>query len=160
MSEFESTANSARLDRLEDLRLAEDVLLRFAEGQDRSDKDLFASSFAEGAVMDFAQPADVFGVELDLFKGKGTIVETVFQNIAALQTSHTVTNQRISIHGDRATGTALVEAQHVAKDNPEQFLLLKNFYDIDLVRDGMGWAMEKVVIRNIWYIGQKSVLFG
>lgn len=160
MSELESTATLERLDRLEDLRSAEDVLLRFAEGQDRSDKELFASAFAEGAVMDFVQPAAAFGIELDVFKGKGTVVETVFQNIATLRTSHTVTNQRISIEGDRATGSALVEAQHVAKANPDQFLLLKNFYDTELIKTDHGWAMEKVVIRNIWYLGQKSVLFG
>ena len=70
-----------------------------------------------------------------------------------------MTNQRISLQGDRATGTALVEAQHVAKWDREQFLLLKNFYDFDLVKTDGRWAMSRVVIRNIWYVGRKSVLF-
>lgn len=159
MTDTRPDAISDRLAHLEELRSAEDVLLRFAAGQDRSDKELFASSFAEGAEMDFVQPAAIFGVELDVFKGKATVVDTVFQNIAALRTSHTVTNQRISLQGDRATGTALVEAQHVAKWDREQFLLLKNLYDFDLVKTDGRWAMSRVVIRNIWYVGRKSVLF-
>lgn len=149
----------ARLARLEDLRAAEDVLFRFAEGQDRKDKDLFASAFSTDAALDFVQPAAIFGVELAPFVGRSNLVETIFHNISGLNTSHTVTNQRIQVRGDKASGTALVEAQHVLAADPSRYLLLKNFYDTELIRSADGWEMSNVVIRNIWYVGDKKVLF-
>ncbi len=79
--------------------------------------------------------------------------------VRSLHTSHTVTNQRIQAHGDKASGTALVEAQHVLAADPSRQLLLKNFYDTELIRCADGWEMRKVVIRNIWYVGDKAVLF-
>lgn len=147
------------LDTLRDLRAAEDVLFRFAEGQDRKDKTLFASAFSADAVLDFVQPAARFGVELAPFRGRTSLVDTIFQNISGLDTSHTVTNQRIRLDGDRAFGSALVEAQHVLAADPSRHLLLKNFYDTELIRSGARWEMSKVVIRNIWHTGDRKVLF-
>jgi hypothetical protein len=148
-----------RMRRLEDHKSAQDVLYRFAEGQDRRDRALLRSAFTEDAELDFAQPAQRFGVSLTPFQGREAIVSTVLTNIAPLHTSHTVTNQRICIDGDFAAGTALVEAQHVNAENPDSRLLLKNFYDFELRRNHDGWAMSRVVIRNIWFEGTSTVLF-
>ena len=64
------------------------------------------------------------------------------------------------VDGDRARMSALVEAQHVVKAPPHAHLLLKNVYDVDLVRDGARWRIRRMVIRNVWHQGDPSVLFG
>jgi hypothetical protein len=117
---------------------AMDVLHRFAAEQDLRDSELFATAFAEDAILDFVQPARRLGVPLPVFKGKRQIVETIMSSTAPLKTTHTVTNQRVSLDGPAATLTALVEAMHVQRADERLRLLLKNIYRCDLVRlDGL-----------------------
>lgn len=39
-------------------------------------------------------------------------------------------------------------------------LLLKNLYDVALVRDGARWLMHSVRIDNVWFTGEPTVLLG
>jgi len=54
----------------------------------------------------------------------------------------------------------LVEAQHVLKIDPSRHYLMKNRYDVEMVKQGDIWLIERVTVDNIWRTGQLSALFG
>jgi hypothetical protein len=136
-----------------------DALLRFAAGQDHDDRDVFLSAFAPDATLDFTQPAQRFAADVPVMPDRDTIAGIV-DTLAPLDTTHTVTNPRVSLDGDRAHLTALVEAQHVTKAEPHHHLLLKNVYDVDARRDGDRWVIDRMVIRTVWHDGDPQVLLG
>ena len=144
---------------LVDQRDVLDALLRFGAGQDLRDEALFRSAFADDAVLDFTQPAERFGATVPPMKGLAEIAQ-ILRTLEPLHTTHTVTNPRIEVDGDTATLFALVEAQHVRRDDPHRHLLLKNVYWVDLSRAGTRWVIDAMTIDNIWYDGDGAVLFG
>jgi hypothetical protein len=144
------------LDRLTDERAIVDALYRFGAGQDLDDADLFLSAFAEDARLDFTQPASLFDADVPPMVGRAAIAG-IMETLAPLRTSHTVTNPRVRIRGDEADLRALVEAQHVAEDR--RHLLLKNTYRVRLVRRPATWLIADLVIVNLWWDGDPSVLF-
>ena len=144
---------------LTDQRDALDALLRFGAGQDLQDEELFRSAFADDAVLDFTQPAETFGATVPAMKGIEEIAE-ILTNLQPLRTTHTVTNPRTELDGDTALLFALVEAQHVRRDDPARHLLLKNVYWVDLSRAGSQWVIDVMRIRNVWHDGDPAVLFG
>src|SRR6266542_4138704 len=97
-----------------------DALYRFAAGQDLKDEALFASAFADGATLDFVEPAARLGVQLPVFSGKENIVSGITASVRPLDTTHTVTNPRVWVDGDKATLFALVEAQHLPKGDHDR----------------------------------------
>ena len=144
---------------LVDQRDALDALLRFGAGQDLRDEQLFRSAFADDAVLDFTQPAERFGATLSPMKGIEEIVQ-VLTTLEPLHTTHTVTNPRTEVEGDTARLFALVEAQHVRRDEPARHLLLKNVYWVDLSRATGRWVVDTMTIDNVWHAGDPTVLFG
>ncbi len=113
-----------------------DALYRFALGQDRQDRELFASAFAADAELDFRPAAASWGAKPPLMSGRETIVSTILGSFAGrVITTHQVTNPRVTIDGDRAQVTALVEAQHVLSADRTTHALLKNHYDVTLTRE-------------------------
>jgi hypothetical protein len=137
-----------------------DALYRFGAGQDLSDRALFESAFAHDAVLDFTQPAKRLGVEISMFKGRADIADAIFAAIAGLDTTHTVTNPRITDYdGRHATLTALVEAHHLPRADHSRRLVLKNVYRVELSRAVDTWLMDHVRIDNIWMDGDPKVLF-
>jgi hypothetical protein len=137
-----------------------DALYRFGAGQDLCDRALFESAFAPDAVLDFMQPAKRLGVEIPVFKSRETIADTIFAAIAGLDTTHTVTNPRITDYdGRHATLIALVEAQHLPRADHSRHLMLKNVYRIELSRAVDAWVMDHVRIDNVWMDGDPKVLF-
>lgn len=149
----------AQVRELRDRHEIVDALLRFAAGQDHDDRDLFLSAFAPDASLDFTQPAHRFGAEVPVMPDRATIAG-ILGTLAPLDTTHTVTNPRVTLEGDRAKLAALVEAQHVTKAEPSRHLLLKNIYEVELSRDGDRWLIRRMVIRTVWHDGDASVLFG
>lgn len=142
-----------------DIHGATDALYRFAAGQDLRRRELFESAFSPDASVDFTQPARLFGVTLPVFVGRTAIADTIMGTTAPLVTTHSVTNPRVEVAGDRARLTALVEARHVLRADPQRRLLLKNFYFVDLTRGGPAWVIERMTIENAWWAGDPSVLF-
>jgi hypothetical protein len=136
-----------------------DALHRFAAGQDLRDPALLASAFAPHAELDFVQPAKKLGVELLIFKGRQHIVAAIGAALAQLDTTHTVSNPRVDIDGDKATLFALVEAQHLPRRDHSRNLLLKNFYWVSLERAGERWQITHMRIENVWHRGDPKVLF-
>ncbi len=137
-----------------------DALFRFGAGQDLCDRVLFESAFADDAVLDFTQPAQRLGADIPVFKSRAGIADAILGAIAALDTTHTVTNPRITdFDGRHATLTALVEAQHLPRGDHSRHLMLKNIYRIELSRAVDAWVMDHVRIENVWMDGDPKVLF-
>lgn len=156
-----ATTSEATVRELRDRVEIVDALHRFALGQDLQDKDLFASAFAVDAELDFQPTAAKWGGIAPLMTGRDFIVTTILDGFAGrVDTTHQVTNPRIAIDGDTARLTALVEAQHLLTVEHDTFALLKNIYDVDLVRDGERWLMRRIRIENVWYQGDPTAIFG
>jgi hypothetical protein len=136
-----------------------DALCRFAAGQDLRDPALLSSAFTRDAELDFVQPARQLGVELDVFRGRAEILGSIHAALAEVDTTHTVTNTRVELDGERASLFALVEAQHLPRADHSQNLLLKNFYWATLRRADGAWRIERMRISNAWYRGDPGVLF-
>lgn len=138
-----------------------DALYRFGLGQDLKDQELFASAFAVDAELDFRPAAAKWGAEPPLMSGRDTIVGTILAMFTGrVDTTHQVTNVRISVDGDTARLTALVEAQHLLIADRARHALLKNPYDVELVRDGDRWVIRRLVIDNTWFVGEPHAIFG
>lgn len=135
-----------------------DALHRFAAGIDMRDKDLLASSLAENAVQDFRPAAAKAGFEYPVIEGRDYIVEALSAALCSLDTTHSVTNARVVIDGDKARLDALVEAQHVPRNDHSRHYLMKNRYDVALVRYGDVWLIERTTVDNIWRSGDLTVL--
>jgi uncharacterized protein (TIGR02246 family) len=138
-----------------------DALHRFAAGQDLKDRDLFASAFTADAELDFRPAAARWGGKPPVMSGRDTIVSTILAMFTGrVDTTHQVTNVRVSIDGDAARLTALVEAQHVLIGAPDTHALLKNPYTVDLVRDDGRWLIRRLHIANTWLTGDPLAIFG
>jgi hypothetical protein len=94
-----------------------------------------------------------------VLRGRDAITDTIMQAVAQLDTTHTVTNPRVDITGDRASLFALVEAQHLPKNNHAVHLLLKNIYNVSLTRAHDRWVIDELKIDNVWFTGEPAVLF-
>jgi hypothetical protein len=93
--------------------------------------------------------------------GRDTIVDTILAMFTGrVDTTHQVTNPRITIDGDTARLTALVEAQHLLAADPGTRALLKNPYTVDLVRDGDRWRIRRMRIETTWFTGDPVAIFG
>jgi hypothetical protein len=137
-----------------------DALYRFGAGQDLRDRALFESAFSLDAVLDFTQPARLLGVDIAPFAGRSAIAESVFTAIDGLDTTHTVTNPRVTaFDGAHAGLYALVEAQHLPREDLSRHLLLKHIYMLKLSRQGDAWAIDHMRIEMVWFTGDPAVLF-
>jgi septum formation inhibitor-activating ATPase MinD len=137
-----------------------ETLYRFAAGIDLQDSVLFASAFTENAVSDFRPAGTKAGFEYPVLEGRDKIVATLLEALSHVDTTHSVSNPRASINGDKAQLDALVEAQHVLKIDPSRHYLMKNRYDVEMVKQGDIWLIERVTVDNIWRTGELSALFG
>ncbi|HEX6537408.1 MAG TPA: nuclear transport factor 2 family protein [Gemmatimonadaceae bacterium] len=137
-----------------------DALYRFGAGQDLRDRALFESAFSPEATLDFTAPARRLGATIPVFEGRRAIADTVFSTIGGLDTTHTVTNPRVTAYdGDHASLFALVEAQHLPRNDHSRHLLLKNIYTLELSRTDDQWVIDHMKIDTVWMTGDPSVLF-
>ena len=137
-----------------------DALYRFGLGQDLKDRELFASAFTEDVELDFRPAAQKWGSQPPLMSGRDQIVATILGMFTdRVDTTYQVANPRVVIDGDTARLTALVEAQHLLSADHGVFALLKNLYDVELVRDGKRWSICRLRIDNIWFTGDPAAIF-
>jgi hypothetical protein len=137
---------------------AAETLYRFAAGIDLKDDDLLASAFAADAVSDFRPAAAKAGFEYPVLQGRENIVAALSGSLKSLETTHSVSNPRVIVDGDLARLDALVEAQHVPAADPSRHYLMKNRYDVELVRQDDAWVIQRVTIDNVWRSGDLAVL--
>ena len=137
-----------------------DALYRFGAGQDLHNRSLFESAFSQDATVDFIKPAQRLGATIPVFEGRQVIADTILSTISNLDTTHTVTNPRITAYdGEHATLFALVEAQHFPQGDHSRNLLLKNIYMVELKREDDQWVINHMMIENVWLTGDPTVLF-
>jgi hypothetical protein len=137
-----------------------DALYRFGAGQDLRNRALFESAFSLDAVLDFTQPARLLGADIAPFEGRDTIAHSVFTAIDDLDTTHTVTNPRITaFDGARSELYALVEAQHLPRGDDSRHLLLKHIYTLKLSRPVGEWTIDHMRIDMVWFAGDPAVFF-
>ncbi|ESQ79353.1 nuclear transport factor 2 family protein [Asticcacaulis sp. YBE204] len=137
-----------------------EALYRFAAGIDLRDKGLLASSLAVNAVSDFRPAAAKAGFEYPVIEGRDLIVRALSTSLSALDTTHSVSNPRVTIDGDTAHMDVLVEAQHVPRSDPSRHYLMKNRYDVQLIRSGDSWVITRNTVDNVWRSGDIGVLSG
>jgi septum formation inhibitor-activating ATPase MinD len=135
-----------------------EALYRFTAGIDLRYSNLLASSLAENAVSDFRPAAAKAGFEYPVIEGRDVIVSALTTSLASLDTTHSVSNPRVTIDGDTARMDVLVEAQHVPRSDPSRHYLMKNRYDVELVRDGDIWVITRNTVDNVWRSGDPAVL--
>lgn len=137
-----------------------ETLYRFAAGIDLRDRELLSSAFAENAVSDFRPAAAKAGFEYPVLKGRNTIVEALLSSLSSLDTTHSISNPRVTLEADTACVDVLVEAQHVSRKDAASLYLMKNRYEVVLTRRGTRWEIENVTVDNVWRTGNPSVLVG
>ena len=135
-----------------------ETLYRFAAGIDLRDQELLASAFAVDAISDFRPAGKKAGFEYPVLEGRETIVSALMGSLNQIDTTHTVSNPRVKIDGDKAMMDVLVEAQHVPSKDHSHYYLMKNRYDVELMRQGEVWVIQRVTIDNVWRIGDPAVL--
>lgn len=137
-----------------------DSLYRYAAGIDLKDKELIKSAFTENAVSDFRPAGAKAGFEYPVLKGKDAIAEALMNSLKPIITTHSVTNPRVTIDGDKAYIEAIVEAQHLPESDPSRHYLMKNRYDVELMKKFDGWLISRVTVDNVWRTGDPTVLAG
>lgn len=157
-------ADDSTLSPLDELRHRteiRDALLRFGLGQDLQDASLFASAFTIDAELDFRPAASRWGSAPPVMRGRDNIVSTILAMFEGrVATTHQISNERISLGGETARLTAVVEAQHLLEPGRSHGVLLVNRYDVGLVRSRRQWLMHRVRIENIWFTGDPHSIFG
>lgn len=152
-------ANNRNAEAADKLAVVE-ALYRFAAGIDLRDADLLASAFAQNVVSDFRPAAAKSGFEYPVLEGKDTVVTALGSSLSQIDTTHSVSNPRVSVDGDKATLEAMVEAQHLPSSDHSRNYLMKNRYDVELVRQGDLWVIQHMTIDNVWRAGDPTVLAG
>jgi ketosteroid isomerase-like protein len=137
-----------------------DALHRFAWGMDTDDGALIASAFAPTGTADFSPAAQKLGIQFPAIEGRENIAGALGAFAGMLVTSHSISNVRVQVNGDSANLRALVDAQHFPEKDTSRSLLLKNDYDVALIRDGDGWLIARMTISNIWSQGDIDVITG
>jgi ankyrin repeat protein len=137
-----------------------DTLYRFAAGIDLKNRSLLASAFAVDAISDFRPAATKAGFDYPVLTGRDVIVAALSDSLSRIDTTHSVSNPRVSVDGDTAHLEAMVEAQHLPHGDHSRHYLMKNRYDVDLVRQGDAWMIRHVTIDNVWRTGDPAVLAG
>ncbi len=118
----------------EDRQDISDVLIRYATGIDRRDWPLFRTVFTDDCVLDYG--------DIGTWHGVDAVADFMEQTHAmAGHTMHRMSNQVITVDGDRAQARTYVDALIMAPDNASGVNAI-GFYDDELVRDA-GWRVAR-----------------
>ncbi len=119
----------------EDRQDIADVLLRYATGIDRRDWLLFRTVFVSDCILDYGT--------IGVWQGIDAVTE--FMEVAhsmAGHTLHRLTNQVITVDGDRATARTYVDGLIMAQDNNSGVNAI-GYYDDEIVRVADGWRIAR-----------------
>ena len=112
-----------------------DVLIRYATGIDRRDWPLFRTVFADDCQLDYG--------EIGTWNGVAAVTEFMEQAHAmAGHTLHRLTNQAITVDGDKATARTDIDGLIMFADN-DTGVNAVGFYDDELVRTDDGWRIAR-----------------
>lgn len=148
---------------LTDREAAIDAVIRFVCALDEADAELSASSLTEDAIMDLS-PFSKAGMTPRVVHGRSETVNLLMSAVGKpLDTTHSATNVRCTVDGDRANLSCCVLAQHFKGGqgpSPEfqDYWFNGNQYKCDIVRDGELWKISKVLITPAWTLGNPDVM--
>lgn len=132
-----------------------DAVYRALLGCDTNNRDLFESAITENGA---------FIVDDTTIQGHENLMLQVFENVAKLDTTHSLTNIRINIDGSKAVLTATALAQHyrggTGVDPKSEQWLVGGLYLVDLVKqdgDVELWKIESWKLQKLWGNGDPSV---
>jgi ketosteroid isomerase-like protein len=112
-----------------------DLLVRYATGIDRRDWPLFRTVFTDDCELDYG--------EIGSWKGVDAVTEFMQQAHAmAGYTLHRLTNQAITVEGDKAMARTYIDAVIMAGGN-QAGVNAWGFYDDEIVRAGDGWRIAR-----------------
>jgi 3-phenylpropionate/cinnamic acid dioxygenase small subunit len=119
----------------EDRQDITDVIIRYATGIDRRDWPLFRTVFTDDCELDYGEVGSWHGVDE---------VTDFMQRAHAMagHTMHRLTNQVITVYGDKAQSRTYVDALIMLADNGSG-VNAAGFYDDDLVRSDDGWRVAR-----------------
>ncbi|MFI2363406.1 nuclear transport factor 2 family protein [Promicromonospora sp. NPDC019610] len=137
-----------------------ETLYRYAAGLDLRDRALLASAFAEDAVADFRPAMTKAGFDYPVVEGGESITTALAESLGHLDTTHTVSNPRVSLDGDTAHLDVLLACQHLPRGDHSRHVLMTNRYDVELVRRGDVWLIRRFTVDNVWTEGDVTVLDG
>ena len=112
-----------------------DVITRYATGIDRRDWPLFRTVFTDDCELDYGEVGSWHGVDE---------VTDFMQRAHAMagHTMHRLTNQVITVDGDKAQSRTYVDALIMLADNSSG-VNAAGFYDDDRVRSNGGWQIAR-----------------
>ena len=137
-----------------------DVLYRYAAGLDLRDRELLTSAFAEDAVADFGPATRKAGQDYPPVEGGATIAAAVAGSLTLLDTTHSLSNPRVTLDGDSAHLEGIMACMHLPRTDHSRHVLMTNRYDVELVRSGDVWVIQHLTVDNAWTEGDTTVLSG
>jgi 3-phenylpropionate/cinnamic acid dioxygenase small subunit len=119
----------------EDRQDISELLVRYATGIDRRDWALFRTVFTDDCELDYG--------EIGAWRGVDAVTEFMEQvHAPAGHTLHRLTNQAITVDGDRAAARTYVDALIMMSDNKAGVNGI-GFYDDEIVRTPDGWRIAR-----------------
>ncbi|BBZ46495.1 nuclear transport factor 2 family protein [Mycobacterium parmense] len=119
----------------EDRQDISDLLTRYATGIDRRDWQLFRTVFTDDCELDYG--------EIGAWHGVDTVTDFMEQvHAMAGHTLHRLTNQAVTVRGDKATARTYIDGLIMAADNDAGVNAI-GFYDDEIVRTGDGWRIAR-----------------
>ncbi|MEU1486959.1 nuclear transport factor 2 family protein [Streptomyces sp. NPDC005752] len=100
------------------------------------------------------------GQEYPPIKGRETIATALLGSLGHLDTTHSLSNPRVSLDGDTAHLEGIMACQHLPREDHSRHVLMTNRYDVDLARQGEVWVIRHVTVDNAWTKGDPTVLSG
>jgi 3-phenylpropionate/cinnamic acid dioxygenase small subunit len=112
-----------------------DLLVRYATAIDRRDWPLFRTVFTDDCELDYG--------EIGAWNGVHAVTKFMEQvHAMAGHTMHRLTNQAITVDGNKAASRTYVDAVIMAGDNQTGVNAL-GFYDDEIVRTADGWRIAR-----------------
>jgi hypothetical protein len=112
-----------------------DLLVRYATGIDRRDWSLFRTVFTDDCELDYG--------EIGTWQGVDAVTDFMDTTHAmAGHTLHRLTNQAITLDGDKASARTYVDAVIMFGDN-QSGANAWGFYDDEIVRSADGWRIAR-----------------
>ena len=119
----------------EDRQDISDLLVRYATGIDRRDWALFRTAFTDDCELDYG--------EIGAWKGVDAVTEFMEKvHAMAGHTMHRLSNQAITVDGDKAEARTYIDGLIMAGDNTSGVNAI-GFYDDEIVRTDAGWRIAR-----------------
>ncbi|GBG37770.1 nuclear transport factor 2 family protein [Mycobacterium montefiorense] len=112
-----------------------ELLVRYATGIDRRDWPLFRTVFTDDCELDYG--------EIGTWQGVDAVTDFMDKTHAmAGHTLHRLTNQAITLDGDKASARTYIDAVIMFGDN-QSGVNAWGFYDDEIVRTADGWRIAR-----------------